>query len=160
VSSVFQVHKPGKAKLTRMVTLLGGLFILVWGCRSLLYELPSFWRTLGAAWNELLMDAKPESAWKVDLVLFETNFSPALTLSALVLIVGGLLWFGLVNRAKIADPLVDMEDELKKVSWPTFSDAWQSTLVVSGFTALIVVLVFTYDIVIKYIIDLMPVGRI
>jgi preprotein translocase SecE subunit len=160
VSSVFHVHKPGKGKLTRMVTLLGGLFLLVWGCRSLLYELPSFWRPLGNSWNELVSDAKPEAAWKVDLVLFETNFSPALTASVLVLLVGGLLWFRLVNRAKIADPLVDMEDELKKVSWPSFSDAWQSTLVVSGFTALIVVLVFTYDIVIKGIIDLMPVGRI
>ena len=44
------------------------------------------------------------------------------------------------------------------MSWPTFPDAWQSTLVVSGFTALVVVLVFFYDFVIKHIVDLMPKG--
>lgn len=152
---MFEIHKPGQAKLTRLVTLLAGLFLILWGCRSLLYALPAFWRPLGLAWNELLLDAIAADAWRMDLVLFETNFSPALTASAVLALVGGLLWFRLVNRPRLADPLVDMEVELQKVSWPSLSDAWQSTLVVSGFTALIVVLVFSYDIVIKGIIELL-----
>jgi preprotein translocase SecE subunit len=152
---VFEVHRPGQAKLTRLVTLLGGLFLVLWGCRSLIFELPSLWRPLGRAWNELLMDAPPEKAWRADVILFETNFSPALTGALLVAVVGGLLWARVVyHRPRVGDALADMETELQKVSWPSLSDAWQSTLVVSGFTALIVVLVFAYDIVIKGIIEL------
>ena len=64
-------------------------------------------------------------------------------------------------RPRVGDALAEMETELQKVSWPSLSDAWQSTLVVSGFTALIVVLVFSYDIVIKGIIELVgPKGAV
>jgi preprotein translocase SecE subunit len=157
---VFEVHKPGQAKLSRTVTFLGGLFLIAWACRSALLELPFLWSRLGESWNEILLDASPRDAWRADLVLLETNFSPAMTLAVVLLVVASLWWFWLINRPRIADHLVDMEAELRKVSWPTLSDAWQSTLVVSGFTALIVVLVFVYDLVIKGIIDLMPTGRI
>lgn len=166
---MFQVHKPGQAKLSRTVTFLGGLLLIAWGCRSLLYELRSF-STAGAngvaqhpmdlAWNEILGGASKGAAWRADLIVVESSFSPALTAAVVVLIAASAWWFWLLNRPRIADHLVEMEAEMHKVSWPTFSDAWQSTLVVSGFTALIVVLVFTYDIVIKGIVELMPVRRI
>lgn len=157
---MFQVHKPGQAKASRTLTFLCAILLVVWGCRSLLYALPAFWRTLGLSWNEILRDARPDEGWTVDLVLLETRFSPALTISLLVLVGAGLWTFRILNRPKVADALVDMEAELRKVSWPSFSDAWQSTLVVSGFTALIVVLVFGYDIVIKAFMHVMPTGRI
>ena len=153
---MFEVHKPGQAKLSRTIALLGGLFLIVWGCRSLVYELPSLWKVLGDAWNEILSGARPDEGWRVDLIVAETKFSLAATIALLAAIVGGFAWFRLLNRPKIADHLVDMESELRKVSWPSFADAWQSTLVVSGFTALIVVLVFVYDLTIKFVIDLMP----
>lgn len=155
---MFPIHKPGQAKLSRTVTFLGGLALIVWGCRSLMLSLPVLWRRLGDSWNELLADASPSEAWQADLVVLHSKFSPALTAAALVLLVGGLLWFRVVNGVRIADALIDMEGELRKVSWPTFPDAWQSTLVVSGFTALVVVLVFFYDFVIKHLVDLMPKG--
>lgn len=151
---MFTVHKPGQGKLARTITFLAGLFLVVWGCRSALIELPSFWRRLGDSWNEILLDAKPTEAWSADLVIVESKFSPALTIAVLLMVVATLWLFWLLNRPKVADALVDMETELHKVSWPGFSDAWQSTLVVSGFTALIVVLVFGYDLVIKGIIEL------
>ena len=158
-TAVFAIHKPGQAKASRNVAFLGGLALLVWGCRSLLLVLPAeVWRRLGDAWNEILMDAAPSAAWRVDLVVLESKFSPALTIAALVILVGGLLWFRAVNGERLGDLLIDMEGELRKVSWPTFPDAWQSTLVVSGFTALVVVLVFFYDFVIKHFVDLMPKG--
>ena len=55
---------------------------------------------------------------------------------------------------KWAELLIDMETELRKVSWPTASDAWQSTLVVTGFTATVVVTILVYDLVIKGFISL------
>lgn len=153
--SVFEVHKPGQGKLSRTTVLLGGLFFLAWGCRSLLMALPRAWAPLGDAWNEILDGAPPSAAIHVDLLVIPvTKFSPALVVAALALVVTGLLWYRMVNRPKLAGALVDMEAELRKVSWPTFPDAWQSTLVVSGFTALVVVLIFGYDLVIKGFVDL------
>jgi len=157
---VFHVHRPGQGKVSRTVTFLGAVFLLAWGCRSMLYALPLLSKDLSLAWNEILMDASVHDAWRVDLVLLESPFSPALTISVALLVGGGLWLFWFLNRPKVADQLVEMEAELRKVSWPTLGDAWQSTLVVSGFTALIVVLVFVYDIVIKAVIDLLPVNRI
>lgn len=156
---MFQVHKPGQAKLSRTLTFLGGLLLLAWGCWSLLLELSSF-RWLDRAWNEHFLGAAPGDAWTVDLVILQSKFSPAFTIAALLLVAAGVWWHWLLNRPRVADRLVDMEAELRKVSWPTFSDAWQSTLVVSGFTALIVVLVFSYDLVIKLFVEFLPVRRI
>ena len=157
---MFDTHKPGQARLSRTATFLAGLSLIVWGCRSLMLSLPVLSSRLGDAWNEILLDATPSEAWPADLVVVHTKFSPALTAAALVLLGAGYAWFRLVNRPRVADALIDMEQELRKVSWPTFPDAWQSTLVVSGFTALVVVLVFFYDFVIKHLVDLMPRGGV
>jgi preprotein translocase SecE subunit len=159
---VFQVHKPGQGKLSRAVALLGGVFLIAWGCRSLVFELPELWtdasmrKPLGESWNVLLGNASSADAWRVDLVVHAGPFSPAFTVAAVALIAGSLGWWALLNRPRVADQLVEMEAEMHKVSWPSLSDAWQSTLVVSGFTALVVVLVFAYDIVIKLFVELMP----
>lgn len=161
---MFHVHKPGQARLSRTIALLGGLFLAAWGCKALLLELSSYQtadraRPLDRSWNEILSGAGPDARWTVDLVILQSNFSPALTIAAVMFLVCGAWWYWLINRPRVGDQLIDMEAELRKVSWPSFSDAWQSTLVVSGFTALIVVLVFTYDIIIKRFIDLMPANR-
>ena len=164
---MFHVHKPGQAKLSRTITFLGGLFLVAWGCRSLLYELRSFSVTgeggvthhpLDLAWNEILLGASPKDAWPADLVVVETKFSPALTTAVLLLVAASLWWFWLLNRPKIADHLVEMEAEMHKVSWPTLSDAWQSTLVVTGFTMTIVVTILVYDLVIRGFIKLFVQG--
>jgi preprotein translocase SecE subunit len=47
-----------------------------------------------------------------------------------------------------------MEAELHKVSWPSFGDAWQSTLVVTGFTVTLVGTILVYDLIIRGILEL------
>lgn len=156
---MFTAYKPGQGKISRTLTVLAGVFFALWAARSMALHLPDIWGKLGLAWNELLADARPSDAWTVDLVVLDTmKVSPALTLAAAVALGGSVWWLWLCNRPSVADRLVDMETELHKVSWPSFPDAWQSTLVVSGFTALVVVLVLVYDIVIKGMIKLMPVA--
>lgn len=163
---MFKTHRPGQAKASRTVAFLGGLVFIAWGCRSLLYALDSIRTTdasgavsfpLKHAWNQILGSASSEHAWSWDLIVIDQHaFSPSLTAALVVLAVAGVAWHWLLNRPRVADHLVEMEEELHKVSWPSFPDAWQSTLVVSGFTALIVVLVFAYDIVIKTFVELIP----
>lgn len=156
---MFTAYKPGQGKISRTLTVLAGVFFALWAGRSLALHLPDLWSKLGLAWNEILGGARPVDAWTVNLfVLDTTKVSPALTVAVLVALGGAVWWIWLCNRPSVADRLVDMETELHKVSWPSFSDAWQSTLVVSGFTALVVVLVVLYDLVIKGMIKLMPVA--
>ena len=35
-----------------------------------------------------------------------------------------------MNRQKAADMLIETESEMRKVTWPTFLDAWHGTLAV------------------------------
>jgi preprotein translocase SecE subunit len=141
-----------------MITFLSGLFLIVWGCRSLMRAVgdPAIWRDGSKAWNEFswLGGAAEKDAWRVDLVVIAEKVSPAFTFSAILLIGLSLFWWRFLNREKWADLLIDMETELRKVSWPSLPDAWQSTLVVSGFTATIVVTILVYDLVIKGFIEL------
>jgi preprotein translocase SecE subunit len=156
--SFFAVHKPGQARLSRMITLLSGLFLIAWGSRSLMRTLadPSVWAKGGLAWNQLesFGAALEKDAWSVDLVVVQEKFSPAFTIAAVVLILASLWWWRFINRERWAEVLIDMETELRKVSWPSVSDAWQSTLVVTGFTVTVVVTILVYDVIINGFIKL------
>ncbi len=154
--SLFHVHKPGQARLSRMVTLLSGLFLITWGCRSMMRTLgdPAIWPKGGLSWNQWFGEALEKDAWRVDAVVFDEKFSPAFTIAAVVLVAAAYWWWRFLNRERWTDLLIDMETELRKVSWPSFADAWQSTLVVSGFTALVVATILVYDLVIKGFIKL------
>jgi preprotein translocase SecE subunit len=141
-----------------MITLLSGLFLIVWGCRSLMRAVgdPTIWSLGAKSWNEFTMfgGASEKDAWTVDIVVLQEKFSPAFTLAAVLLLVLSFAWWRFLNREKWAELLIEMETELRKVSWPSLPDAWQSTLVVSGFTATVVVTILVYDLVIKGFIEL------
>lgn len=149
-------YKAGQAKTSRTLVLFTGLFLVAWGCISLVLALPRLWSGLGRAWNEFAWagGALPANAWKLDLVVVETPFGPALTIAVVVALVTSLWWWRFLNRPRWADLLIEMEVELKKVSWPTPSDAWQSTLVVTGFTVTLVATILFYDLVIRGILEL------
>jgi len=156
--SFLATYKPGQARLSRMLALLSGLFMIAWGCRSFMRTLsdPQIWKAGGQAWNQTpwFGDALEKDAWRVDVVVVDEKFSPAFTTAAVLLVVLSFVWWRFLNKEKWADLLIDMEGELRKVSWPSLSDAWQSTLVVSGFTATVVVTILAYDVVIRGFIKL------
>jgi preprotein translocase SecE subunit len=54
-----------------------------------------------------------------------------------VLLISGLLIHVILAKPKIAAALVDTEAEMRKVTWPTWPEAWQGTVAV---TAMVVVL--------------------
>ena len=158
--SFLHVHKPGQARLSRLITLLCGLFMIAWGCRSLLRTIgdPSIWPQGSLALNQgLLGQATDKEAWRLNPILNEV-ISPALVIAAVLFAVLAIAWWRFLNRERWADLLIDMEAELRKVSWPTPSDAWQSTLVVTGFTVSVIVTILVYDLVIKGFIELFVQG--
>ncbi len=153
----FKVYKPEQAKLSRTSVLVSSLILLVWGARSMAYEFPAmaeFMKPLGKAWNVLLMDAAVSQAWEVDLLVYQGAVSPAATLGLCVALFGGGALYAFLNKPRQADMLIDMESELRKVSWPGFADAWQSTLVVTGCTLLLVFTILVYDFVIDKVLQL------
>jgi preprotein translocase SecE subunit len=154
--SFFAAYKPGQARLSRTIALLSGLFLVAWGARSLMRTLsdPAIWPAGGLSWNQFafLGGALEKDAWRV--MVLDEKFSPALTIAAVLMICASLWFWRFVNRERWAEVLIEMEAELRKVSWPSLSDAWQSTLVVTGFTATVVVTILVYDLAIKGFINL------
>jgi preprotein translocase SecE subunit len=155
--SLFKTHKPGQARLSRMITLLSGLFLIAWGCRSLLRTLSSptfFDGKLGLPINVAYMGAPEKDGWRADWIVVNENLSIAFLIGVALLLVLGGWWWRFVNKERWAELLIEMETELRKVSWPSPSDAWQSTLVVTGFTFTVVGTILVYDLVIKGFIEL------
>lgn len=158
--SFFASHKPDQARLSRLVTLLSGLFLIAWGCRSLMRTIgdPTIWANGGLPFNVAFLGATDKDGWRVSAVVLNENLSVAFAIAAVVLVGLSLWWWRFLNRERWAELLIEMETELRKVSWPTPSDAWQSTLVVTGFTFTIVVTILVYDLVIKGFIELFVQG--
>lgn len=152
--SLFKVYKPGQARLSRSITLFSGLFLIAWGCRSLMRAIPAVWPDGGSSINTLFLGASDRDGWRANIVILNEKLSPALLIAAVLLVLLSLWWWRFLNKEKWADLLIDMETELRKVSWPTPGDAWQSTLIVTGFTAAVVVTILVYDLAIKGFIQL------
>jgi preprotein translocase SecE subunit len=127
--------------------------MILWGCRSLLRTINEVrWPWGNRGWNQIFADDVSLKPWKVPVL--QDNFSPAFTIAAVLAIVISFVWWRFLQREKWAELLIEMEAELRKVSWPSPSDAWQSTLVVTGFTVSVVVTILVYDLVIKGFINL------
>ena len=74
----------------------------------------------------------------------------AMAIALGVLLLGGLalaMWLG---RPKVADMLIDTEGELRKVTWPTFSDTWKGTLAVVVTVVFMLAYLTTVDIAIHW----------
>ncbi len=153
-------HKPDQGRTSRLVALLSGLFLIAWGCRSLMRTIgdPSIWPKGGLPINVAYLDAVDKDGWRVNAVVLNENLSVAFVIAAVLLVLLSLGWWRFLNRERWAELLIDMETELRKVSWPSPSDAWQSTLVVTGFTFMIVTTILVYDLVIKGFIELFVQG--
>ena len=106
--SLFHVHKPGQAKLSRMVTLLSGLFLVAWGGRSLLRALPTFWPSLGDSINQTWGGATDKDAWHVNVVLFNEKLSVAFLVAAILVVGLSLWWWRFLNKERWAETLIDM----------------------------------------------------
>ena len=154
-----ETYKPGQGKTSRTLVLLTGWFLAAWGGTSLVLALPQLpWigSELGQAWNEFEWagGALPDEAWWLDVVIVKRKFGPAFTIAAIALGATALWFWSFLNKPKWADLLIEMEAELHKVSWPSFGDAWQSTLIVTGFTVVLVGTILVYDMIIRGILEL------
>src|SRR6185436_11149933 len=101
--SFFASHKPGQARLSRMITLLSGLFLIAWGCRSLMTTFgdPTWLPKIAKAVNVAFL--KPEEAagvkpWHVDILVVSTDVSIAFLVSATLLVALSLWYWRFLNK--------------------------------------------------------------
>lgn len=69
---------------------------------------------------------------------------------ALLVGLGGLLGLHLVlNKPDSVDLMVETEQEMRKVAWPTGKDVWSATVVVAFVSVLLAVLMWGLDVVLR-----------
>ena len=119
-------YRKNEGRFARMFAFWALLLLVAYGCfhGGGLADLLDRW--MGDS-NSTLIDPFP--------ILKTLKVSTCIALGALLL--AGLAIHAVLNRKPIADALIGTEEELMKVTWPTWAEAWQGTVAV---TAMVVVL--------------------
>ena len=114
-------YKPDQGRIARLAAFWSLAILILYGCTSLYAELSS-------RFDGLL--GRPLLASLQKIPVLGLKLSPALLITALVL--GAALYFlhRWQNTPKMADLLIDTEAELRKVTWPTFPEAVNSSIIV------------------------------
>lgn len=74
-------------------------------------------------------------------------------LPMLVLGIGAWAAFRVVNIPRFAEFLISVENEMGKVSWPSRGELFRASMVVLVVIFLLTTILYTYDIVLKWIIS-------
>jgi preprotein translocase SecE subunit len=90
------------------------------------------------------------AAW-VDPFPLLGRLDPAMVIVLALLGVVGLAIHRYLNRPKSADLLIDTENELRKVTWPSVGETWTGTLAVVVTVALLLLFLTFADIALAYV---------
>lgn len=71
-----------------------------------------------------------------------------------VLTTGAWIAFRIVNIPSFADFLISVEAEMNKVSWPGRTELWRASMVVIVVIFLLAAILFTYDLVLRFLVGL------
>jgi preprotein translocase SecE subunit len=136
---VAEIYKEGHGVLVRRVAFVGLATLLIWGGTELYGWLA------GADWVRA-------NRW-VDyrIPVLNQYIDPAFVISWAIIIVGCIVIYRLLNRERAADFLIETDTEVRKVTWPTWNDAWNSSLIVLLFVVVVTAFIFSSDFVINRI---------
>jgi preprotein translocase SecE subunit len=136
-----EIYKKGQANATRGIAVGTCAALLAWGSYSLFKALYlEGWLRTGFGDTEL-----PGIGLRL---------SPALAIAVAVFVAACFGTFLLLNRPSTTDLLIDTELEMKKVSWPTRQEAWNSSVVVIVTVLVFTILLFTFDVFISKLLTL------
>ena len=136
-------YKSGQGSLARLIAWVALLATLALGC----VELYSWIRSPQT--DAPLVDA----ALFRDLPFFGTTFSWKFLLCALIFFAGLWLSRKIMRRRKTVDALIETEQELRKVSWPTRDESINATGVVILVSILLTAALFIFDLMFVEIFD-------
>ena len=133
-----EFYKKGQGSLGRLLALGSCFALLAWGGYRLWIELQGS-PTLA---EDLLV--VPHLGLEIDL---------ALLISLVVTIASTALVTWVLNRPRMVDLLIETEAEMKKVSWPSRQEAWNSSIIVVVTVIVMMSLLFVYDLVLNFVMN-------
>ena len=141
-------YKKDHGRYARMVAFWSLTLLLAYGCirtEGLVLSMRSWLRSLGG--DSL---ARP---WIEPFPILGTMDLAMTICLGLLAVSGGLVYLWL-SRPRVADMLIDTESELRKVTWPTFSDTWKGTLAVVVTVTFLLLYLTGADIAINYMMQM------
>lgn len=136
--AILEYYKKGQGSTGRLLALISCTLLVLWGCHSL-------WETLqGNATLSLVI-------LKVPTVNLEITWALLIAVAVVVAGMIGTVWF--LNRARAVDLLSETEAEMKKVSWPSRQEAWNSSVIVVVTVLVMMGLLFLYDFVLNFVLE-------
>lgn len=135
-------YKPEQGRLVRLSAFWALLFVAGYGAFRLRRTLDGY---------ESL--AKPFDAMGGEIPILGWTLNSSLLVALGFFAVCWLALFWFLNRPKSADMLIETEGELKKVTWPTFSEAVDSTIVVIFVVVVLLFFVMLADFSLGKIVD-------
>lgn len=136
-----EVHKKGQGMVARVATYVACAVLILFGVKSL-------YATINVPNVHVFVPGVPVIG---DLSLYKAI---ALVVAAVAL----LALHALLNRPRSVDLLIETEQEMKKVSWPTLPEVWNATIVVAMVTLVLALSMYGLDEVLRKILFLV-VGR-
>ncbi len=112
-------YKPEQGRLARMAVFWMLWLLIIYGCMSFRHELNG-WKFLPAAMHNPVFSLP---------VLGEVSINWLIALVAIPA-VSALVLYRALNKPKYADYLIETENELRKVAWPTFVETRGASIVV------------------------------
>jgi preprotein translocase SecE subunit len=117
-------YKKDQGRLTRMAAYWSLAILAFYGCYSLREELST--RFIGADGKPAL--GHPILGMRIPILGLEVT--PAFLIATVVFIAAMIGIYRWHQTPRVADLLIETETEMRKVTWPTFSEAVNSSLVV------------------------------
>jgi preprotein translocase subunit SecE len=140
---VVEIYKEGHGVLVRRIAFVTLAALLVWGGTELYSWLePGQW----------VRNNRWAGGYKIPVL--DQYIDPAFLISWAVVIVGCVLLYRALNRQRAADFLIETDTEVRKVSWPSWNDAWNSSLIVLLFVVVVTGFIFVSDFVINNLMKL------
>src|SRR5262245_2397351 len=133
----FEIYKKGQGTVARLSAFTAIALLIVFGAVR-------FYATFNVPGRLVLVEGLPVVG---DLSAYKVT---AIVLASVALL--GLWWF--LNRAKNAELLIETEQELRKVSWPTLPEVWNATVIVAMVTITLALTMFGLDEVLRKILFL------
>jgi preprotein translocase SecE subunit len=140
---VAETYKEGHGVLVRRIAFVAIASLIVWGGTELYGWLYSGEWVRTHRWVDY------------PIPVIRQYVDPAFVISWIAVIAGCVLVYRALNRQKAADFLIETDTEVRKVTWPTWSDAWNSSLIVLLFVVVMTGFIFLSDFVINRLMRLL-----
>lgn len=146
---MFETYKKGQGAITRRVAFWSLAALIVWGGQGL------YTYVLGFDWAKKLLLSSGSWNEGFELPVLGQRLDVAFLIGWGFVVVALFALFRFLNRPKSADFLIETDTELSKVSWPTWKDAWNSTLVVMIFVLFFTAFLFFSDFLLNKLVGLL-----